>query len=1272
MLQRNLPWFVTFLFLFPLISTAQISQPGIPPSFELKDLKSFVPVEQMPSVDVQALLEEDQIFDSIKDVPWRFGENISVGLNPNNSGVWELLPGNDRLWRLGVHSPGAYTINLTFDQYLLPPGAQLYVYSADRSFVIGAFTSLNNQEDGYFATTLVPGDSIFIEYFEPEGAAFPGELNLQTVTHAYRDPMGVVKAFGDSGWCNLNVACPEAEGWEEQINSVVMLVSGSNGFCTGVMINNTSNDATPFLLTANHCNPNPSTVVVWFNWQSETCTNPSSSPPHDAMSGSLMRARHNTSDFYLLELNQPVPQEYNPFFAGWNRSLENAITETIIGIHHPRGDIKKFSYADGGVQAASYLGNPGSGTTHWRIVWSGGTTTEPGSSGSPIFDAQGRILGQLHGGYAACGNVLPDWYGRFGISWTGGGSPSNRLSDWLDPLGLNPDTWNGFDPFGEVVQNPLEFDAQAISPSSIELSWVPNELQQPIMIAFNTEDQFGNPSGPYSLNQEIPGGGTVIYLGDDESFLHSPLDFGTEYFYKAWSYSAALNFSEGIKASAVTPCPIFSDFPFAENFETDTLPLCWSQEFITGQSAWTIGNGNNAGNPDNAYSGDQNIFFREPVEENLGNTTRLISPYFDFEDYELGQLTFFLYNEALDDHQDTLRILFEMNGSWVELETFDLSLDVWTEAVIDIPESTGEFRIAFEAVAGGGHGISIDQIVLAAYYDVEFPSPTGLSAEIVLNDQVDLTWDAPEVEGEQPVLSGFRVYRNGQLKETLNDPDLTSFSDVGLPVGVYQYFVTALYQTPHGESYPSNTVEVEIEPEIIQYTLNLNVIGNGLTDPAPGTYLYNADTQLTVQAVEVAHWTFSHWLENGEEISSEPSLPVLIDQDRDITAVFQIDQHTLTLSSMPEGIGEQSGEGVYDYGQVVSVNTTTSMGWIFQHWKEGNTVISTNTSLQVEMTGDRELVAHFQPVYYDIILGASPESGGTVAGEGSYAFGSEVTVVATPEQGWDFNGWRESGQLVSSQPSYTFNVTGNRNLTAHFSIQSFLVSAQVQPQGSGTVSGTGTYNYGDTANLIAVKYSGWMFAGWEENGEIVSTENPWSFQVFENRSFIARMETTARELVVEVQGEGTTTPPAGTYEYHLGEVVELNALPGENWIFSHWKVNDDTLYVPDISITIDGDVTATAVFDDATSDGLTTMEDAVSVFPVPASGRLNIVLSGLSGTLQLRLVNINGQQVKYKEVITTHAQEQQFSLDISGVKPGVYILKIIEGNQMVQRKVVVQ
>ncbi|MDH3937748.1 MAG: T9SS type A sorting domain-containing protein, partial [candidate division Zixibacteria bacterium] len=149
------------------------------------------------------------------------------------------------------------------------------------------------------------------------------------------------------------------------------------------------------------------------------------------------------SDVRLVEIDEAIPPLYRVYYAGWNALNQTQTSAT--GIHHPRGDIKKISFSTSGTTTADYLGSSGSGTSHWRIVWTDGTT-EGGSSGSPLFDPNRRIVGQLHGGWASCTQMSqPDYYGKFSQSMDFGTSSANRLREWLDPDATGTDLLDGRD-----------------------------------------------------------------------------------------------------------------------------------------------------------------------------------------------------------------------------------------------------------------------------------------------------------------------------------------------------------------------------------------------------------------------------------------------------------------------------------------------------------------------------------------------------------------------------------------------------------------------------------------------------------------------------------------------------------------------------------------------------------------------------------------------------------------------------------------------------------
>jgi hypothetical protein len=430
----------------------------------LKDLPTHV----FPKPDVEQLRAEDEVTDHSGTAPWRFGYNNECNLNMLNSGVWFDLPDGGRLWMLRVVCEEALTVNLTFSDVLLPDGNELFVYAPKKDFILGKFTS-EHLYQGKLGTELIPGSASVVEYYvAPQNTDKPYGLTLSTVTHGYRTAGEFhLKAFGSSGNCNNNVNCPIGSSWVNERNSVVMLVSGSNGFCTGALVNNVLNDGKPYVLTADHCYSDPTSWIFRFNWQSPDCNNPASSPSFQSLSGAVLRARASASDFCLVEITgglvgNTVPVGYSPYFAGWDNS--GATPASAVGIHHPSGDIKKISFEYQPLISTTFGASPAN--SHWGITgWDTGVT-EPGSSGSPIFDQNHRIVGQLHGGASACGApVLSDEYGKFSYSWNPAGSNStNQLKFWLDPNSSGAQFVDGYDPTGA---SSAVLDAGLSSPQGV-------------------------------------------------------------------------------------------------------------------------------------------------------------------------------------------------------------------------------------------------------------------------------------------------------------------------------------------------------------------------------------------------------------------------------------------------------------------------------------------------------------------------------------------------------------------------------------------------------------------------------------------------------------------------------------------------------------------------------------------------------------------------------------------------------------------------------------
>lgn len=450
-----------YIFIFLLIISsqniyAQLNIGGKPLSFSKEFiLKSVdeIPRIYLPKQNNKKLIAEAEKNDA-KDIPWQFGKNILVNLDVKKIAIVENLH-EGKLYRLMIVSENALTINLKFSEFKIPEKAVLYIYNSNKTDIIGGFTSANMQKSGTFATTLVKGSEIVIEYFEPYEVDFKGKLIISRVTHGFRGVGDMSKGFGNSGDCNMNVACDDGLPWDNEIRSVCMLVSGGSGFCSASLINNTENNGIPYILTANHCYEDPTDLVFMFNWQSTTCDNPMISPSHDDLSGAVLRARDYESDFCLFEMNDVPPYTYNVYYAGWDN--QDVSSTSSVCIHHPSADIKKISFDDNASVSDYYLGNSSDDMSHWKVQWDRNTTTEGGSSGSPLFNQNHKIIGQLHGGYASCTNLnQPDWFGKFSYSWDVGTTSETRLKDWLDPLELSVTEFEGYDPNIPLADNDAE------------------------------------------------------------------------------------------------------------------------------------------------------------------------------------------------------------------------------------------------------------------------------------------------------------------------------------------------------------------------------------------------------------------------------------------------------------------------------------------------------------------------------------------------------------------------------------------------------------------------------------------------------------------------------------------------------------------------------------------------------------------------------------------------------------------------------------------------
>jgi hypothetical protein len=432
-------------------------------------IRSSSNIIELPPLDLEEVIQQDSINDLDKSLPWRYGISRTVELDMSQGGEWTELPNIGRIWRAAIKSSDAINLSINFKNFHIPEGATLHLYNEDRSDISKTYSSAQNRQNKQVASWYIVGDLIWIEYFVPRYVTEEAQLEIGSIIHGYR--LGRIRqhfqntrGLNDSGDCNYDVNCSIGEDFDDIKDvikkSVALLTLGNGYLCSASLMNNTRNDKTPFLLTANHCLEisDPAYWTVRFNWMSP---NPICGTGEDSddlqtnftMSGAELKANNELSDFALVEMFSSIPGSWDIAFAGWDNT--DIDPEFEVGIHHPNGDMMKICRDDSGAVKEN-----ANGTEVWLIGgvsvgtgngWEYGTT-ESGSSGSPLFDQDGRVIGQLYAGQSFCDGLQNnndyDIYGRFGVSWNSGASQQTRLKDWLDPISSGATTL-------ETIQNIL-------------------------------------------------------------------------------------------------------------------------------------------------------------------------------------------------------------------------------------------------------------------------------------------------------------------------------------------------------------------------------------------------------------------------------------------------------------------------------------------------------------------------------------------------------------------------------------------------------------------------------------------------------------------------------------------------------------------------------------------------------------------------------------------------------------------------------------------------
>ncbi len=401
---------------------------------------------QLPRLDNQKL--QDKHSTAVVDV-YQFAQAHILDLDIKNDANWSSTKDGKLEWTKSFTSKDAFSINFGFTTFTMPENGSVLFYNPDKSDIKGPFTKEDMDAHGQLWTPIIKGETVIIEVKVPEEAFDKMNLILHSINHDF-------VGFGQRapvGSCHVDTRCGENQGYKaiEKYRDVIQSVGAYhfNGIlaCSGTLINNTENDCTPFFLTAEHCEVNPATaptVVVYWNYQNTYCRLPNSvesGEPGDGSlneynTGAIFRAASETSDFALMELDDPLNPAHKLYLAGWDLDL-NLPKESAM-IHHPGVKEKRIT-----LDYDAAIHRDGLEGSFVRVEnWEAGSS-EDGSSGGALFNTNQQIIGQLFGGKATCSNNSYDDFGWIKKSWNGNNSINSSLHYWLDPNNKSNNDWLG-------------------------------------------------------------------------------------------------------------------------------------------------------------------------------------------------------------------------------------------------------------------------------------------------------------------------------------------------------------------------------------------------------------------------------------------------------------------------------------------------------------------------------------------------------------------------------------------------------------------------------------------------------------------------------------------------------------------------------------------------------------------------------------------------------------------------------------------------------------